>query len=252
MAFKVLMIIIGLSTTLAFTNPQMRPIVARSSIEALNRDFGLCARDRAAVDQRNAQDLEEEEEDDAMADEISLFMSSLSSLDGFLEERKSFLFSYADLTKIRDETALQPIGWFFLATNVAYILSGLLVSLSSETNVVAAASIQLAGLLSFTYHFLQIRLGPNRIEVRRSLLVDYAGAFSAGILCSLDALSFLMNVPVDFVTQTGGVLVLALVSLAALVRSALYYDEDQCLEYVFWHSLWHFLSALTAYYVASI
>lgn len=237
MKFKALLIILLGLPILSFVFPQLRlgTPLARLSTKT--------------VTQRNAhQDLEEKH--DSMA--VSTVSMFVATLDTFLDDHKSFLFSYADLTKIREETVLQPIGWFFLGTNIAYIISGLFVALSSGDKAVAGVSIELAGLISFIYHFLQIRLGPNRIEVRRSLLVDYLGALSAGILCSLDMLSFLMNVPLGFITQTGGVLVLALTSLATLVRSAMFYEKDQCLEYVFWHSLWHFLSALTAYYVAGI
>ena len=80
--------------------------------------------------------------------------------------------SYADL---RPATSRTPVGQAFLATNVFYLVGGLYLGIKGD--VFFGGLTELAGVVSFAYHYLQLDLGVNRSEVRLALLIDY---FTAG------------------------------------------------------------------------
>ena len=87
----------------------------------------------------------------------------LRSVDGFLESRRNDMFSYADCTNLGSNPETSVLGVLFLATNAPYLVVGVqLMSNRPEYNL-----LNVAGVISFVYHYFQMKLGPDRIEVRR-------------------------------------------------------------------------------------
>ena len=164
-----------------------------------------------------------------LRDDSSIF----EAVDKFLDSRKNDLFRYADLTKDdvgRSEEIL------FLASNLPYLWVG---ALRGGTK---GAILNLAGVVSFIYHYFQLTLGPNRSEVRRCLLVDYVTAVNACVVYGLDAVDIFLA----FQSPTSGVVFLTgSISILALFRSSIADGKG----YIFWHSIWHLCGAMTAYLV---
>eukprot|EP00557_Chaetoceros_sp_GSL56_P010832 CAMPEP_0176481976 /NCGR_PEP_ID=MMETSP0200_2-20121128/3123_1 /TAXON_ID=947934 /ORGANISM="Chaetoceros sp., Strain GSL56" /LENGTH=197 /DNA_ID=CAMNT_0017878249 /DNA_START=278 /DNA_END=868 /DNA_ORIENTATION=- len=80
--------------------------------------------------------------------------------------------SYADL---RPATPRTIEGRAFLATNVCYAAAGLILGVQGDWFF--AFLTEIAGIVSFWYHYSQLEFGQNREEVRLALLTDY---FTAG------------------------------------------------------------------------
>ena len=80
--------------------------------------------------------------------------------------------SYADLHPATPKT---PVGQAFLATNVFYLAGGLYLGIKGD--FFFGGLTELAGIVSFVYHYAQLDFGQNRSEVRLALLIDY---FTAG------------------------------------------------------------------------
>lgn len=143
--------------------------------------------------------------------------------------------SYADLYPSTPRTIE---GRAFLATNAAYALSGLILGIQGDWFF--AGLTEMAGVVSFWYHFSQLEFGKEREEVRLALLTDYLTAGAA-----LVTGGFYMA---DLGIQ--GVPVQALFSgAAAIVCLSLCWVWEFGYPYLFWHSLWHLLSAYTGYLV---
>lgn len=82
--------------------------------------------------------------------------------------------SYADLYPSTPRTIE---GRAFLATNAAYALSGLILGIQGDWFF--AGLTEMAGIVSFWYHFSQLEFGKEREEVRLALLTDYLTAGAA-------------------------------------------------------------------------
>ena len=82
--------------------------------------------------------------------------------------------SYADLSPSTPRTIE---GRAFLATNVGYALAGIVLALKGDWFF--AGLTELAGIVSFWYHYSQLEFGKDREEVRLALLTDYFTAGSA-------------------------------------------------------------------------
>jgi len=65
-------------------------------------------------------------------------------------------------------------GASFLLTNVCYAVAGLMLTVNGD--VVFGAMTEIAGVVSFIYHYLQLDLGKDRNEVRLALVIDYITA----------------------------------------------------------------------------
>ena len=143
--------------------------------------------------------------------------------------------SYADLTPATPTT---PAGIAFLATNAFYAIAGL--GLAIRGDFFFGALTEIAGIVSFWYHYSQLKFGQDRSEVRLALLVDY---FTAG--CALITGGFYMAqmgveaIPFD-------ALCLGAVSIGCLSLSWVW---EFGYSYLVWHSLWHITSAYTGYMV---
>jgi len=94
--------------------------------------------------------------------------------------------------------------------------------------------------VSFWYHFSQLKFGTNRAEVRLALLTDYVTAGSALITGGIYAANLgLTSIPIDVV----------LIGAASVVCLTLSWVWEFGVPYLFWHSLWHILSAWAGYLV---
>ena len=146
--------------------------------------------------------------------------------------------SYADLSPQSPRT---PAGIAFLATNVLYGAVG--VTLSMNGDVFYGTLTELAGLVSFAYHYAQLELGAGRGEVRLALLIDYLTAGSALIVGGIYMVqSGLESLPISVLFS----------GLGAIVCLSLCWVWEYGLPYILWHSLWHVLSAYTAYLVGQV
>jgi hypothetical protein len=102
---------------------------------------------------------------------------------------------------------------------------------------------ELAGLVSFAYHYAQLELGAGRGEVRLALLIDYLTAGSALIVGGIYMVqSGLESLPISVLFS----------GLGAIVCLSLCWVWEYGLPYILWHSLWHVLSAYTAYLVGQV
>ncbi len=173
----------------------------------------------------------------------------LRNIDKFLESRSMDLFGYADCTNLGPNAERSVLGILFLGTNLPYLLVGVqLMGDRPEYNLLNAA-----GVISFVYHYFQLKLGPGRIEVRRALFVDYITAIQASFLYGLDCLELLVNLrdPATGQLSTTSVLpfVAGVIALLCLWRSAVVDSNGK--KYIFWHGLWHLFGAYVAFEVGA-
>ena len=175
--------------------------------------------------------------------------NTLDAIDSILENGSNDLFSYADCSNLGEqgERERSLLGVAFLLTNVPYLYVG---SLIAPAQPVAGNLLNVAGVISFVYHYLQVSLGPNRIEVRRSLLVDYVTAVNACFIFGVEAIDLLANFQApdgSLRAEHGLPFLTGALALTTLWRSALV--DKNGVKYVFWHGLWHLLGAYTAWAV---
>ena len=186
--------------------------------------------------------------------EVATLRKLLINIDNFLESRSTDLFGYADCTNLGPNAERSVLGILFLATNLPYLLVGVqLMGDRPEYNLLNAA-----GVISFVYHYLQLKLGPGRIEVRRALFVDYTTAIQASFIYGLDCLELLVNLrdPATGQLSTTSALpfVAGAIALLCLWRSAVVDSNGK--KYIFWHGLWHLFGAYVQkfglYYLSSL
>jgi len=140
--------------------------------------------------------------------------------------------SYADLSP---ETPQTPAGRAFLATNIGYAGAGLALGLKGD--FLLGSLTEVAGAVSFWYHYSQLQFGTERSEVRLALLTDYLTAGTALVTgfvyisqMGVDAL------PLDTI----------LIAAASVLCLGLCWVWEFGIPYLVLHSLWHMLSAYTA------
>lgn len=118
--------------------------------------------------------------------------------------------------------------------------------------------VELAGLLSINYHWKQLFYGPENIEVRKALILDYIGALSAVAIILTEIvkqsiigtrtaiylyplLTFAIIYSGEFPTSAFLVGILATVNL---LYSWVYVNG---LGYLYFHGLWHIFSSAAVY-----
>mmetsp|Transcript_21615 Transcript_21615/g.30283 ORF Transcript_21615/g.30283 Transcript_21615/m.30283 type:complete len:294 (+) Transcript_21615:15-896(+) len=143
--------------------------------------------------------------------------------------------SYADLSP---ETPKTPAGILFLVTNIFYAISG--IGLALHGDVVFGALTEVAGIVSFWYHYTQLELGKDRKEVRLTLLIDYLTAGSALIYGTVYLAQLGISATSPEMLASGAI------SIACL---SLCWVWEYGYPYLFWHSLWHITSAYTGFMV---
>ena len=161
-------------------------------------------------------------------------MGFLSPLAEALDEVSGdWALSYADLPPATPTT---PAGIAFLATNIGYAAAD--IALGLKGNYVFGTLTEIAGIVSFWYHYVQLDLGQNRSEVRLALLTDYITA-SAALLAGFSYIADmgLSSLPLETV-GVGGLGILCL---------ALCWVWEFGYPYLILHSLWHICGAYTAY-----
>jgi hypothetical protein len=156
------------------------------------------------------------------------------------EYSSGWAFSYADL---RPDTSATTPGRIFLATNLAYLLAGLVLQFQGANELGLATD--LCAAFSFQYHYQQLEVTNT---VRAALLLDYVfAAFAMGLatfylVTSVAVTSlFTMNVAV----AVG----LAVVSLGCLGLS---WKFEYGQPYMFFHGLWHLASAGAGYAIGDL
>jgi len=145
--------------------------------------------------------------------------------------------SYADLTPNSERTL--P-GQVFLATNIAYTVVGIYLSLQGEVRL--GIFTELCSVASFGYHYAQLQQPYGRTQdstVRLALLVDYILAITS-ILIGLFYLVFDQAVPPPEGIAT------AILGVVCLLCCWVW---EQGLPYIILHGLWHLFSAASAYYI---
>jgi len=142
--------------------------------------------------------------------------------------------TYADLTPETHET---PSGIVFLATNLAYSLVGVLLSLHGES--LLGFLTECASVASFVYHFTQLKLGPDQPAVRLALLVDYIIAGAALLTGAIYVAFSPYDIPME------GLVVCAL-GVAFLGASWVW---EEGMPYIIFHGMWHLFSAYGGYMI---
>eukprot|EP00986_Skeletonema_menzelii_P002888 scaffold843_cov143-Skeletonema_menzelii.AAC.7 len=143
--------------------------------------------------------------------------------------------TYADLHPATPRTT---IGQAFLATNIFYAAGGL--ALGVQGDWFYGALTELAGIVSFVYHYTQLEFGKNRAEVRLALLVDYMTA-GAALICGG---VYMVQLGIDAIPFEA-----LLTAIGASICLGLCWVWEFGYPYIFWHSLWHILSAVTGYLI---
>mmetsp|Transcript_24261 Transcript_24261/g.67198 ORF Transcript_24261/g.67198 Transcript_24261/m.67198 type:complete len:217 (-) Transcript_24261:1227-1877(-) len=119
--------------------------------------------------------------------------TALSPATEFLDDVSGgWALSYADLTPNSEKT---PVGQIFLATNAAYAIVGLFLSLRGE--VLLGLLTDICSVASFGYHFTQLQQPYGRTQdstVKLALLIDYFFAVTA-ILVGLSYLAIDQTLP---------------------------------------------------------
>lgn len=158
-----------------------------------------------------------------------------------IETYEGWGLSYADLSPNDDSTA---VGRAFLATNLGYAVVGLLLTIKGD--LLLGGLTEVAGIVSYWYHFRQLRYGRDQPKlVKLALFVDYLTAGSAlltGVIYMVQ-MSLSLGYEVAFATLEN---VLASAA-ASLVCLGLCWVWEFGIPYIFLHSLWHIFSAYTAY-----
>jgi len=146
------------------------------------------------------------------------------------------ILSYADLYP---ETERTPGGVAFLATNLVYVIAGYM--LAFQGNLLLGFLTEIAGIVSFWYHFSQLKFGTDRAEVRLALFTDYLTAGSTILTGGWYAIT---QVGLNYIPYD--VLFICFLSIVCLSLSWVW---EYGLPYLFWHSLWHLFSAYGGYLV---
>jgi hypothetical protein len=155
------------------------------------------------------------------------------------EATDGWALGFADLSP---ESETTPIGQAFLATNIAYAVVGILLSLHGEA--VLGFLTECASAASFIYHYTQLQAGVNRTDdstVRTALMVDYVFAVSS-ILLAVVYLAMDHQLPPMEGIISGGV------GIGCLLACWVW---EKGLPYIVLHSLWHLFSAYCGYIVGT-
>lgn len=147
--------------------------------------------------------------------------------------------TYADLTPHSEKTLL---GQGFLATNIAYTVVGLFLSIQGE--VLLGIFTEICSVASFIYHYVQLQQPYGRTQdstVRLALLVDY-------ILASTSILIGLVYLVFDQALPPPEGIVTAVLGIVCLLSCWIW---EQGLPYIILHGLWHLFSAASAYYIGT-
>mmetsp|Transcript_25311 Transcript_25311/g.31189 ORF Transcript_25311/g.31189 Transcript_25311/m.31189 type:complete len:173 (+) Transcript_25311:393-911(+) len=143
--------------------------------------------------------------------------------------------SYADLSPATPTT---PAGISFLLTNICYAFVG--IKLGIQGDLFYGSLVEIAGAVSFWYHYSQLEFGQNRQEVRLALFTDYLTAGAALVTGGIYMVQMgVTSVPIDAL----------IVGAGAIVSLSLCWVWEFGYPYLVLHSIWHILSAYTGYLI---
>ena len=145
--------------------------------------------------------------------------------------------SYADLSP---ETPRTPAGIAFLVTNLGYGIVGIVLGIQGD--ILFGTLTEIAGIVSFIYHYAQLEYGQERSEVRLALLTDYITASAAllvGLIYTIQILSSssALMIPTSIIVAAVG----------SILCLSLSWVWEYGKPYLFWHSMWHILGAYTGF-----
>lgn len=188
-------------------------------------------------------DREHESSTDPLITRINTWTKPIQ---GVLDESTGgWALSYADLAPDSPST---PGGKAFLATNIFYLVAGLL--LTWEGDPLLGFIIDITAIASFNYHYNQLvatneTLAKSQIQpvVKLSLLLDYAAA-------SLSIGTALVYIFTD-VTWNEEVRQAIEASLLGVVFLGVGWKYEEGRPYMIFHSLWHIFSAYAGYLIGT-
>lgn len=158
----------------------------------------------------------------------------VARFDDFLESN-GWVFTYADCET--NEKSFEGIA--FLLTNVPFFVAAYVASQAGQNAL--AIAVDIAGVASVAYHYAQLHFGPNRIEPRRYLFVDYFFAFNS-IACVLFEL---WQMTMKFSSSPQVTLLPIGCGTAAVLFLFASWQYEQGRKYMTFHGTWHLLSAFT-------
>ncbi len=135
---------------------------------------------------------------------------------------------------------MTPPGAAFLSTNIWYSLAG--GAVLQTGNVVLGLILEAAAAASFWYHYEQLLCGERRAsaaDVQLALLVDYVFAFAGMGMGAAGTLQLFL----DTAELPAQLLSLQAFALGCILLS---WARDESRWYLWWHSLWHIVSAMAA------
>jgi hypothetical protein len=146
--------------------------------------------------------------------------------------------NFADLSP---ESVSTPLGVAFLATNIAYAMAGLYLTIQGD--VLLGTLLEIVSVASFTYHYTQLQAAQNLSNrtVRTALLIDYIFALSSIVLGLIYVVMDQQLPPIEG-------LISGVISFGFLFAC---WSWEQGVPYIVLHSLWHFASAYTGYIVGT-
>jgi len=158
-------------------------------------------------------------------------------------------FAFADLSP---ETAVTTVGQLFLATNVAYLISGIALYLEGDSALATCS--MTACFISFWYHYAQLQSSSIKAskEVQVALLVDYAVSFATiGLGLAEVADMGISNTPALSLVCGSAAFVFLFAGWFPPFGVPAFRPRwaGSGAPYIFVHSAWHVLSALTIYLI---
>jgi hypothetical protein len=167
---------------------------------------------------------------------LGRFQGYANNMEAQLDEISGWILAYSDL---RPDSERSVAGRAFLATNIAYVVAGIL--LAQNGDPLFGFLTEMTSIASYAYHYgqLESRGVSNLPTVRLALLIDYILAFTS------------IGVALFYLFSTGGEAALTVLppSILALGTLGASWVFETGRRYMILHGLWHFFSAYTGYLV---
>jgi len=178
---------------------------------------------------------------DALGEKVALASSSLERVTNATVVSWAF-----NISDTRPFSPREPIGAIFLATNMGYFVSSAYFFQTASTpGFYFSGLIDLAGVVSFFYHYTQLQLGPWRSEVKLALLLDYVVAITSVISVLAILSSFVKS---GYISESHVIEATACGSLSLVFLFASWFQQS--LNYLVLHGLWHLISSIAVYKLA--
>eukprot|EP01038_Epipyxis_sp_PR26KG_P011068 gene11068-14856_t len=159
----------------------------------------------------------------------------------------SWLLNYANLQPYNPNDLY---GKLFLGTNFMYTFGGIHIlfsqlflkqTISTNTsdifNLLFGILIEIAGFVSYNYHYTQLRYGPNNGVVRKALIIDY-------FVASFTILSVIAQACFSIATLGAIPIISIFFGFISILFLLLSWKYEYGLPYMLFHGLWHIFSGL--------